>query len=135
PCRWRNDAPDAIARRGCLGVARGSLWERRHDSSRRSKQVHPHFQRGRADCNFGNGTYTVNNLSIELKVGALTRAMCPPESLSDQFLRNLGDVRSFLFRNGELNLELMADAGIFRFAATVPAEATPTAGEGTPAGG
>jgi heat shock protein HslJ len=89
----------------------------------------------RADCNVGSGTYTVNSSSIELKVGPLTRAMCPPESLSDRFLRDLGDTRSFVFRNGELYLALFADAGISRFAATAPTEATPTAGEGTPVGG
>ncbi len=90
----------------------------------------------RADCNMGSGAYTVNGPSIELKVGPLTRAMCPPESLSDRFLRDLGDTRSYVFRDGRLFLALMADAGISTFAASpLPEEATPTAGAGTPVGG
>jgi heat shock protein HslJ len=90
----------------------------------------------RADCNVGSGAYTVNGPSIELKVGPLTRAMCPPDSLSDRFLRDLGDTRSYVFRDGRLFLALMADAGISTFSASrIEEKATPTAGEGTPVGG
>jgi heat shock protein HslJ len=97
----------------------------------------------RADCNVGGGTYTTEGASIEMTVEQLTRAMCPPESLSDQFLRDIDDSASYFFRDGQLNLELMADAGISRFVARpieeqgtpVPGEGTPGTDAGTPAGG
>jgi heat shock protein HslJ len=90
----------------------------------------------RADCNVGRGTYTTDGASIDLKVGPLTRAMCPPESHSDQFLRDLDDTTSYFFRDGRLNLELMADAGTSTFAArAITDEGTPVPGEGTPTGG
>jgi heat shock protein HslJ len=83
-----------------------------------------------ADCNRATGTYTVDGPSLELNAAAMTRAMCPPESLSDRFVRDLGDVRSHVFRDGNLYLALMADAGIMEFAAQAPEspEATPTSG-------
>ena len=84
----------------------------------------------RADCNRATGTYTGDGASLELNAGAMTRAMCPPDSLSDRFVRDLGDVRSHVFRDGNLYLALMADAGIMEFVARVPesSEATPDAG-------
>jgi heat shock protein HslJ len=83
-----------------------------------------------ADCNRATGGYTVDGPSLELTVGGMTRAMCPPESLSDRFVRDLGDVRSHVFRDGNLYLALMADAGIMEFAAQAPEspEATPSSG-------
>ncbi len=79
-----------------------------------------------ADCNRAMGTFSVDDASLELDAAAMTRAMCPPESLSDRFLENLGFVRSHVFRDGNLYLSLMADAGIMEFAATVPEEAAAT---------
>jgi heat shock protein HslJ len=83
-----------------------------------------------ADCNRATGTFTVDGPSLELNAAAMTRAMCPPDSLSDRFVRDLGDVRSHVFRDGNLYLALMADAGIMEFVAQGPAtgEATPAAG-------
>lgn len=90
----------------------------------------------RADYNVGSGTYTVNGPSIDLKVGPLTRAACPPGSYSDRFLQDLDDTTSYVFRDGRLYLALMADAGISTFAARPLEEtATPVPGEGTPVGG
>jgi heat shock protein HslJ len=84
----------------------------------------------RADCNRATGTFTADGASLTLDAAAMTRAMCPPDSLSDRFVRDLGDVRSHVFRDGNLYLALMADAGIMEFVAQVPAsaEATPAAG-------
>jgi heat shock protein HslJ len=90
----------------------------------------------RADCNVGSGTYTVDGPSIDMTVGPLTRAKCPPESHSERFLRDLEDTTSYTFRDGRLYLALMADAGISTFAArAITDEGTPEAGEGTPIGG
>jgi heat shock protein HslJ len=90
----------------------------------------------RADCNVGRGTYTTDGASIDMTVGPMTKAMCPPESLSDQFLRDIDDTASYFFRDGRLNLELMADAGISTFAAKpIEDQGTPVPGKGTPTGG
>jgi para-nitrobenzyl esterase len=46
---------------------------------------------------------------------ALTRAMCPPESLHDQLVKHWPYVRSYVIRGGHLHLSLMADGGIYEF--------------------
>jgi len=40
----------------------------------------------RADCNLGGGQYSFDKAMLTVKPGMLTRAMCPPESLSDRYL-------------------------------------------------
>ena len=69
-----------------------------------------------ADCNRMNGTYTFMAPS-GLEFGPLisTRAMCPPESLYNRLANELPDVRSFVIRDGDLHLALMADGGIYHF--------------------
>lgn len=68
-----------------------------------------------ADCNQGGGGYTLNGSQLALEVGPLTRAACPPESLSDRYIELLGSVASYVIEDGELYLSLMADGGILRF--------------------
>jgi heat shock protein HslJ len=82
-----------------------------------------------ADCNRATGTYTVVEPTIDLQIGAVTRAMCPPDSLMDRFLRDLGDSSSFVFREGRLYLALPVDSGILEFEPKyIAPNATPTAG-------
>lgn len=70
----------------------------------------------RADCNRGQGSWS-EPAPGQLRFGRLvtTRVMCPSKSLSDRFIRGLGDVHSYLFRGGRLYLSLMADGGIYEF--------------------
>ena len=70
----------------------------------------------RADCNRGQGSWS-EPVPGQLRFGRLvtTRVMCPSKSLSDRFIRGLGDVRSYLFRGGRLYLSLMADGGVYEF--------------------
>jgi para-nitrobenzyl esterase len=70
----------------------------------------------RADCNRGQGSWS-EPAPGQLRFGRLvtTRVMCPSKSLSDRFIRGLGDVRSYLFRGGRLYLSLMADGGVYEF--------------------
>ena len=70
----------------------------------------------RADCNRGSGTYVLDGQSLLMELGALTRATCPPGSLHDVFVRDLGDVRTYVMAGDKLVLNLWADAGnmIFR---------------------
>lgn len=79
-----------------------------------------------ADCNRARGTWSVSSSQVELSLGGMTRAMCPEGSLSNDFMQDLGYVRSHVFRDGKLYLSLMADAGIMTFVATYDAESTGT---------
>jgi len=82
-----------------------------------------------ADCNRAAGTYTADDPIIDLQIGAVSRAMCPPGSLTDRFLRDLGDASSFVFREGRLYLALPIDSGILEFDPVyVDPNATPVAG-------
>ncbi len=70
----------------------------------------------RADCNRGNAAYSVGpDGPIAPGTIALTRAACPPGSLSDQFVREIGRVTSYLLKDSELFLELPAASGTLRF--------------------
>lgn len=84
----------------------------------------------RADCNSGSGRFESHPPQLLITDLVMTGAACPPDSQSATFVRNLRDVRSFVFRGGQLYLSLMADAGIMIFSATELPEqpATPIAG-------
>ena len=70
----------------------------------------------RADCNRGSGPYTVSaGRRITFGAMALTRAACPPDSLSDRFVRDVGRVSSYFVRDGALFLEMPVDSGTLRF--------------------
>jgi heat shock protein HslJ len=70
----------------------------------------------RVDCNRGRGTWkSAGSNQITLGPMALTRAQCPPGSLHDQIVKQWGNIRSFVIRNGHLFLALMADGGIYEF--------------------
>lgn len=72
----------------------------------------------RFDCNRGRGGWkSAGPNQIEFGPMALTRAMCPPGSLHDHFVKQWGYVRSFVIRDGRLFLSLMADGGIYEFEA------------------
>jgi heat shock protein HslJ len=70
----------------------------------------------RADCNRGTGSWTSPSPS-QLQFGpiAATRAMCPPESLSDKYLAQFHWVRSYVLKDGHLFLATMADGAIIEF--------------------
>jgi heat shock protein HslJ len=58
----------------------------------------------KADCNVGSGTYTVSGNSMTIQLGALTRAICGPDSLSDQYLDLVENVENFALVSGTLEL-------------------------------
>lgn len=72
----------------------------------------------RVDCNRAMGTWqatpAADGRSGALQFGPLagTRAMCPPGSLAPRLMRDLPFVRSYVLRDGQLHLSLMADGGI-----------------------
>jgi para-nitrobenzyl esterase len=71
----------------------------------------------RIDCNRARGTWKSRGAGqIELgRTMALTRAMCAPGSLHDQIVQQLGNIRSYVMRDGHLFLSLMAGGGIYEF--------------------
>jgi para-nitrobenzyl esterase len=70
----------------------------------------------RIDCNRGRGTWkSPGTNQLELGPMALTRAMCPPNSMHDQIVKHWNVVRSYVIKDGHLLLSLMADGGIYEF--------------------
>jgi heat shock protein HslJ len=84
-----------------------------------------------ASCVRTLGAYTVDGPILELSFDGPTRAECGPGSLAERYLRDLGDVSSHVFRDGNLFLAMRADAGIMAFAArpAEPLPATPQTGQ------
>ncbi|MBP6776691.1 MAG: META domain-containing protein [Piscinibacter sp.] len=72
----------------------------------------------RLDCNRAFATWqatpSADGVSGQLMLGPLagTRAHCGPDSLDQRLTRQLPYVRSYLLRDGQLHLSLMADGGI-----------------------
>lgn len=69
----------------------------------------------RVDCNRGRATWKADPPHLEFGPLALTRALCPPDSLHDRIVKHWPYVRSYILRDGHLHLSLMADGGIYEF--------------------
>jgi para-nitrobenzyl esterase len=70
----------------------------------------------RLDCNRGRGPWrSPGRNQLELGALAVTRAFCGPQSLHDQILKQWGNIRSYVVKDGHLFLALMADGGIYEF--------------------
>jgi len=70
----------------------------------------------KADCNQVAGSFTTEEdrlLSVTLGPGTL--AVCPGESISDEYLRFMGAANSFFFQDDELIIELKFDSGSMIF--------------------
>ncbi|MGD9947313.1 MAG: META domain-containing protein [Desulfobulbus sp.] len=73
------------------------------------------------NCNRGmsqwQATPAVSGESGQLTFGpiAMTRMFCSPPSLDERIARDLGFVRSYLLRDGNLYLSLMADGGVYEW--------------------
>lgn len=71
----------------------------------------------RADCNRSVGNYARRGNELSLALGPTTAAACPPQSLSDRFLRELGQVASYSIEDGRLVVELQNNLGTLLFEA------------------
>ncbi len=69
----------------------------------------------KADCNNAIGSYTVDGSSIQIEVGPMTMAACPPESRSNDFVKYLGFAAIYFFEDSDLYIDLMADGGTMQF--------------------
>ncbi len=71
----------------------------------------------RFDCNRGAGPWRndiANATGGSLEIGplAVTKALCPAQSLGEMLERQIVYVRSFILRDGRMYMSLMADGGI-----------------------
>lgn len=75
----------------------------------------------RADCNRGAGGVSFPEPHrIALAALATTRAMCPPGSLGDRYVRELSRAAIWFLRDGDLFFDLPHDSGTMRFARAAP---------------
>jgi len=79
----------------------------------------------RLHCNRGTASWSAEATSedsgrLEFSRIAMTRAACPPPSLDVRIAGAMEYVRSYFFRDGRLNLSLMADGGIYSWEPTPP---------------
>jgi heat shock protein HslJ len=91
----------------------------------------------KADCNNAQATYVLENDALAITLGAVTRAACPPGSLSNDFLTSLSKVGSYVMDGGDLILRLAEtnDSMIFRNGGpAAEAAAPPAAATEAPAG-
>ena len=80
-----------------------------------------------AGCNRASGGLAVfDPPRLEFTELAATSALCAPDSLSERFLAELGWVRSYVYRDGNLYLATMADGSIMELAPVPDAEAVAT---------
>jgi len=70
----------------------------------------------KADCNNGKGRYTTEGSSITIEILATTRAICPPDSKSDEFITNLNQAAIYFFEGDNLFLDLPMDSGTLQLA-------------------
>lgn len=69
----------------------------------------------RADCNRALGSFTEDGSSVSITLGPTTLAACPPESIEQEYLRNLQDAAIYFFQDGDLFIDIKYDAGTMRF--------------------
>lgn len=76
----------------------------------------------RLDCNRATASWNqapaeagASSGSLQFGQVATTRALCAPPQLDVRVARDLGFVRSYLLKDGQLYLSLMADGGIYEW--------------------
>jgi heat shock protein HslJ len=69
----------------------------------------------KADCNTAIGNYTLDGQSIQIELGPMTKAACPPDSRSEKYLQYLSAAAIHFFEGDELLIDLKMDSGTMRF--------------------
>ncbi len=70
----------------------------------------------KADCNFGSGSYTLQDSSLELGPAMMTMMACPEGTQDSTYLQQLDAARILFFDEaGDLRLDLFADGGTMQF--------------------
>jgi heat shock protein HslJ len=60
----------------------------------------------KADCNNAMGEFMTDGQNLQIMIGGVTRAMCPPGSLSDEFLKELSEVTAYQVQGQTLTFTL-----------------------------
>jgi heat shock protein HslJ len=68
-----------------------------------------------ADCNRASGSLTVNGNQLDMEILTTTLAACPPDSLSDEYLRLLNDAVAYIREGDFLFIDIMLDTGTMKF--------------------
>jgi heat shock protein HslJ len=69
----------------------------------------------RADCNLGGGVYRLDESKISIEITHTTRAACPPESLEQNYIRDLNATACYDMERDFLYLHLKNDTGTMKF--------------------
>lgn len=80
-----------------------------------------------ADCNVVRGTFDPDSTEF-ITLGASTLAACPPNSIDNEYKQALENAAIYFFEDGNLYMDLFADAGTMMFA---PADETAAVEEET----
>ncbi len=70
-----------------------------------------------ADCNQVKATYTLDDNAITIQPGPATLAACPPDSLGEEFVANLGAAARYSIQGETLLIDLKMDSGTMQFTA------------------
>ncbi|MCA9868013.1 MAG: META domain-containing protein [Anaerolineae bacterium] len=70
-----------------------------------------------ADCNRVVAQFTAEDGALSIIPGPMTLAACPDDSQGDVFVQQLGASGLYFFQDGDLYIDLFADAGTMRFGA------------------
>jgi heat shock protein HslJ len=87
----------------------------------------------RADCNNVTASYTVDGSSITITLGPSTLAACSEGSLDQNYLTSLENAAIYFLEEGDLYMDLTADAGTMRFSPSETVELPPP-DDGEPTG-
>lgn len=72
----------------------------------------------RADCNRARGQFTEEgDGSVAISVDAVSRAACPPGSISNEFLQGLNDSAIYFLQDGKLFMDIKYGTGTMQFRA------------------
>jgi heat shock protein HslJ len=62
-----------------------------------------------------SGTYTLNEKKISITITHTTRAACPPDSLEQDYIRDLNGVAGWFLKEGDLYMDIKFDTGTMKF--------------------
>jgi heat shock protein HslJ len=69
----------------------------------------------KADCNQAGGNYILAGSQLTIEITTSTLAICPPGSLSEEYLSLLNDAVSYIMEEGQLFIAIKFDTGIMKF--------------------
>jgi len=69
----------------------------------------------KADCNVAGGSYFMDGSQLTIEITTTTMAMCPRDSLSEEYLYLLNDAVSYIFESDQLFIAIKFDTGVMKF--------------------